>query len=226
MLFKLKLKNSDAAAIIDSEVYEHIEQNEYFQKIDFLGNLRLHSAGYAVFQKSWRTADKSYKVETIYLHKYIAAKFLPKPTGRENDKMSVRLKNDNKLDCRIENLEYATMSRIARKSKAFGITGYRGVYKYPNYYKAMIYIDRKPINLGQFKTADEAAEAYNVKAAELFGKEATLNVVGKPNIAEEKKRKSKANYNDNVKRRSPRRKKMYLTYEEAMELKRLNGIEQ
>ena len=95
MLFKLKLKNSDAAAIIDSEVYEHIEQNEYFQKIDFLGNLRLHSAGYAVFQKSWRTADKSYKVETIYLHKYIAAKFLPKPTGRENDKMSVRLKNDN-----------------------------------------------------------------------------------------------------------------------------------
>lgn len=208
MLFKIKLKNSDATVIVDSKVYEHLDSNPYFKRLDLLNNLRLHSAGYAVYQKSWRRADGSYKVETIYLHKYIAETFLEKSPG-EGESQSVRIKNDNKLDCRLENLEWASVSKIARKCKAYGQSGYRGVYRYGKGWKAMIYHDRKPLTIGVYTNPEEAADAYNKKAYELFGDDATLNVVGKPTSAEMRARRVKrAIYNDNVRRRSPRRKKI------------------
>jgi hypothetical protein len=205
MLFKIKLKNSDATVLVDAQVYEHLDNNPYFKRLDLLNNLRLHSAGYAVYQKSWRRSDGSYKVETIYLHKYIAEHFLEKISPE--DSQSVRIRNDNKLDCRVENLEWASVSKIARKCKAYGASGYRGVYRYGKNWKAMIYHDRKPLNLGVFATPEEAAACYNERAAEYFGEEATLNVIGKPVTSEMRTKKpKKATYNDNVRRRSPRRK--------------------
>lgn len=219
MLFRIKLKNSDATVVVDSHVYEHLDSNPYFKRLDLLNNLRLHSAGYAVYQKSWRRADGSYKVETIYLHKYIAETFLDRESSEETQ--SVRIKNDNKLDCRLENLEWATVSKIARKCKAYGASGYRGVYRYGKGWKAMIYYNRKPLNLGVFATPEEAAACYNEKAAEYFGEEATLNVIGKPVTAEMRSKKpKKALYNDNVRRRSPRRKMIPIEPEGPIIIKR------
>ena len=83
MIYKVKLKNSDACVLIDSEVYEWLTNDPYFVEIDLIHQLRLHSSGCAVFQKTWKKADGSYKTETYYLHKIIAEKFLIKQKDRD-----------------------------------------------------------------------------------------------------------------------------------------------
>lgn len=178
MLCKFKLKNADSEAIVDSNAYEYIMANEYLQKIKFVENLRRHSSGYAFFQKNWRQLDGSYKCETIYLHKVIAEKFVSKPNLGK--RLFVRFNNGNPLDCRVENLEWTTLSNVVRNTdKTDNKLGFRGVVKDRKKYRAVIYQDRKPINLGSFDSAEEAAEAYNKKSLELFGQTRSLNNIKK-----------------------------------------------
>jgi group I intron endonuclease len=57
---------------------------------------------------------------------------------------------------------------------------YVGVRKRRGYtYQARIYYKGEEIYLGSFKTEEEAAEAYNKKAIELYGDEAILNIINK-----------------------------------------------
>ena len=79
MLIKLPLKNSDKDALIDDVVYDFITKQPYLSKIEFLKNLRIHSNGYAFFQKNWKQLDGSYKCETIYLQRIVVDKFVPVP---------------------------------------------------------------------------------------------------------------------------------------------------
>jgi hypothetical protein len=58
-------------------------------------------------------------------------------------------------------------------------SGYRGVTKEKNKFRAVIYHDRKAFNLGFYDSAEEAAAAYNKKSIELFGKTGSLNVIKK-----------------------------------------------
>ncbi len=179
MLYKLTLKNSDKTAIVDAEVYDFIVKNPYLQKIKFLENLRIHSRGYAFFQKNWKQKDGSYKSETIYLQKLVASNFMPKPESEE--RLLVRFRNSNTLDCRIKNLEWSTLSNVVRNTKKTdNRLGYRGVVKHGKKYQAIIYVKRKAINLGSFETPEEAAIAYNEKSKELFGETKSLNVIRKP----------------------------------------------
>ncbi|MEO0877766.1 MAG: Pathogenesis-related transcriptional factor and ERF protein, partial [Bacteroidota bacterium] len=76
MLYRVKLKNAEDHVLLDSEVYDHLVTDPYLVKIDFINNLRRHSSGCAVFQKTWRKSSGDYKTETIYLHKFVAEKFL------------------------------------------------------------------------------------------------------------------------------------------------------
>ena len=62
--------------MIDDEVYENLANDPYLARVNFLDNLRKHSSGCAVFQKTWKKADGGYKTETIYLHKLVAERFL------------------------------------------------------------------------------------------------------------------------------------------------------
>ncbi|GAB4262547.1 MAG: hypothetical protein Kow0027_30040 [Saprospiraceae bacterium] len=98
----------------------------YFKQIDLVNNLRKHSTGCAVFQKTWRTASGSYKTETIYLHKVIAEKFLAHQKTKK-EKL-VGAKNNNKLDCRIDNLMFRSRAVASRQRKTTSKTGYTGVY--------------------------------------------------------------------------------------------------
>ncbi len=169
MLIKMPLKNApDQNVILDSKGYDLlVKMNliEFGQDAIF----RLHSAGYAVHQK-W-SGDTCH---TVYLHKFIANQFLVKP--ETSKRLFVRMLNGNKLDCRIENLEWVTMSMLRRQMKTkHNQTGYRGVTKDRGYYRSVINIDGKRINLGTFKTAEEAALAYNEKSRELFGETKSLN---------------------------------------------------
>ena len=174
----LKLKNAEDSAILDQQSLDFVTSDEYLTKIKFVENLPRHSSGYAFFQKNWRQLDGSYKCETIYLHKMLAEKFMPQ---QQSDKrLFVRFNNGNPLDCRFENLEWTTLSNVVRNTnKTENKLGYRGVVQDRKKFRAVIYQDRKPINLGSFDTAEEAAEAYNKKSVELFGTSRSVNNVKK-----------------------------------------------
>ena len=178
MACKIPLKNTDVFAVVDDKVYDHLVNDPYLVKIKFLENLRRHSRGYAFFQKNWKQPDGLYRNETIYLQKLIAEKFITPP-----DKVNrywVRFKDGNPTNCTLENLEWSTLSNVVRNtSKTDNQFGYRGVVKSGNKYQAIIYVNRKALNLGAFATPEEAAEAYNKKSIELFGVTRSLNKIRK-----------------------------------------------
>lgn len=175
MIYKVKLKNSDESVLLDSEVYEWLTTDPYLVQIDLIHNLRLHSSGCAVFQKTWKKADGSFKTETHYLHKIIAEKFLIS----QKDKVHrlVGAKNGDKLDCRLENLVFRSRSVASRQRKTSSGTGYTGVYREHKRYRAVISIAGKAKHIGMYDTAEEAAAAYNKVSKELFGEDGKINKV-------------------------------------------------
>ena len=182
MLYKVKLKNANDTVLLDGEVYEWLTTDPYLVKVDFINNLRKHSSGCAVFQKTWKKADGKYKTETIYLHKLIAEKYLSNQKDGKN--RLVGALNGNKLDCRLENLSYRSRSVASRKRKTSSKVGYTGVYKENNRYRAVISVDRKSLHIGMFATPEEAALAYNNKSRELYGEDGKINVI-KPRSREQ-----------------------------------------
>ena len=177
MLYKVKLKNADEHVLLDGNVYEWLTSDPYLSKVDFINNLRRHSSGCAVFQKTWKKNDNTYKTETIYLHKLVAEKYLNQTKSSENN--LVGAKNGNKLDCRLENLVYRSRAVSSRKRKTSSKTGYTGVYQENNRYRAVISINGKSVHIGMFDTPEEAALAYNKKSKELFGDSGKINAIKK-----------------------------------------------
>ncbi len=178
MLYRLQLKNTEETVIVSEDAYNLISQNPYLTTIEFIKRLRIHSHGYAFFQKNFRRPDKTYKNVTIYLHRYIAEHLVPKP---ESDKrLSVTFKNGNRLDCRTDNIIWATWSHIVRNTPNYSNSEgqYRGVYKLPSgNFQAIIFKGKQAFYLGTYPSADEAALAYNAKSIEWFGKTKSLNKV-------------------------------------------------
>lgn len=87
--------------------------------------------------------------------------------------------NGNLFDNRRENLLCVTSSQsMSRKvSHVDSNIKYKGVFKNGNSFKASICVDYDTKYLGQYKTPEEAAKAYNVAAKEYYGELATLNEV-------------------------------------------------
>ena len=178
MLYKIKLKNAGDNVLLDAEVYEWLTSDPYLSTVDFINNLRKHSSGCAVFQKTWKKFDGSFKTETLYLHKVVAEKFLIKTkTKTEN---LVGAINNNKLDCRLENIVYRSRAVASRKRKTSSKTGYTGVYQENSRYRAVISLNGKSLHIGMFDTAEEAALAYNRKSKEFFGDTGKVNVIKRP----------------------------------------------
>jgi hypothetical protein len=177
VLVKIKLKNSDDNVIVDDHVYDFLTKDPYLSQIKFVDNLRKHSSGCVVFQKTWKKPEGGYKTETIYLHKLLAEKYLS--DQKTNVKKLVGAKNGDKLDCRIDNILYRSRSVASRQRKTSSKAGYTGVYQENQRYRAVISINRKSVHLGMFDTPEEAAEAYNKKSRELFGEEGKINKIKK-----------------------------------------------
>jgi hypothetical protein len=128
--------------------------------------VRAHSwcpvLGRSTMYAQTRTGGKS-----LYLHRLIT-----------NAQIGTKIdhKNGNGLDCRKENLRDATNRQQMGNSKhKLGKSGYRGVHKVHNRYKALISINNITKHLGYFDTAQEAALAYDKAAMLHFGEFATLN---------------------------------------------------
>jgi hypothetical protein len=80
--------------------------------------------------------------------------------------------NGNKLDNRKANLRVATHAENMRNRKIQknNKSGYRGVHqKKDGYWYAQIKINGEQIFLGAYKSAEQAADAYNKKAEEAYG---------------------------------------------------------
>jgi len=175
VIYKVKLKNSEESVFLDSQAYEWLTTDPYLVEIYLIHNLRMHSSGCAVFQKTWRKADGTFKTETHYLHKIIAEKFLL--DQKDKVRRLVGAKNGDKLDCRLENLAYRSRSVASRQRKTSSGTGYTGVYREHKRYRAVISIAGKAKHIGMYDTAEEAAAAYNKVSKELFGDEGKINKV-------------------------------------------------
>jgi len=176
-MHRLVLKNSTEVVFIDQTVFEELSNDPHLSDINFFQHLRRHSSGCVVFQKTYKTGQESkkYRTETIYLHKLVAERYLAHQ--RTDERKLVGTRNGNKLDCRLENLEYRTRAVASRMRKSSSRAGYTGVYKENRRFRAVISKDRRSIHIGMYATAEEAARAYNLKSIELFGPHGKLNVV-------------------------------------------------
>ena len=177
MLVKIKLKNIEDSVTVDEKVYQTLATDPYFAKIKFVDNLRQHSSGCVVFQRTWKSEqdEKRYETETIYLHKWIAEHFLAHE--KKDGKNLAGHKNGNKLDCSLENLMYRSRAMASRQRKTSSKAGYTGVYQEGKRYRAVIAINHKSVHLGMYDTPEEAAEAYNEKSKELYGSEGKQNII-------------------------------------------------
>jgi len=104
--------------------------------------------------------SKEGKIKTLKVHQVVAMAFLNHtPCGL---KVVVDHINNNSLDNRLENLQLISNRENLSKDKK-PKSGYTGVYRNGKGFLAQIQINKKTINLGTFKTAEEASEAYQNK---------------------------------------------------------------
>lgn len=97
---------------------------------------------------------------------------------QDGDRREVDHINNNTLDNRRENLRIVTKTENrANRRSLRGVSKYKGVVfdKSVEKWKASIGLNGKHINLGRFKSEDEAARAYDLKAIELYGDYAFTN---------------------------------------------------
>ena len=169
----LTLKNSDLPVKVDDDVYDWLTSDPALVAGDFVNNLRLHSSGCAVYQKTRRIEKGKYETQTLYLHKHIAERYL---SEHKTDRCNVvGALNGDKLDCRLDNLVYRSRSVASRKRRTSNKVGFTGVYKENNRYRAVISIDGLSHHLGMFSTPEEAAAAYNRRSWETFAENGKLN---------------------------------------------------
>lgn len=87
-------------------------------------------------------------------------------------------RNRNPLDCRIENLRWATVSQQNGNRISWNTLGLKGTQmRKSGRYRARIWMNGTNVSLGTFATATEAAAAYNEAAMAKFGEFACLNPI-------------------------------------------------
>lgn len=112
------------------------------------------------------------KYKSVGIHRLI----MNTPVGLVTDHI-----NNNKLDNRKANLRICSHAQNVRNNRpqSKSTSRYKGVYwrKDRNKWVARIKQHGKTISLGHYTNESEAALAYNVKAKELFGEYAWLNII-------------------------------------------------
>lgn len=145
-------------AIVDDEDFEHLNQFKWYASKSVSGNF------YAV-----RGAVVDGKLCGFLLHRAI----LSPPTGFEIDH-----KNRDGLDNRKSNLRIATRQQNMCNKPSQGVIKFKGVSithaKYGNF-RVQIRINGVKTYLGSYKTPEEAALVYDLKAREVHGEFAYLN---------------------------------------------------
>lgn len=142
--------------IVDDDLYESLSKHKW------------HCAhGYAV-----RRIRVGGEQRILFMHRVI----LGTPNGSYTDHI-----NGDKLDNRRENLRVCTTLENARNQglQRNNTSGFKGVTwnKNDRRWRAQLMCSGKAFFLGNHKTREAAALAYNKAAIELYGKFARLNVI-------------------------------------------------
>lgn len=149
--------------IVDEEDFEKVSKFNW-SGILMGGGTKMYACRSIYFSKG--------KTKLISLHRFIL---------NVTDKhLQVDHINGNSLDNRKENLRICTgvQNRLNRSKTIKSTSGYKGVFKtYKNKWRAQIGWKNKKYYLGSYDTKEEAALIYNMKAIELFGEYANLNVI-------------------------------------------------
>jgi hypothetical protein len=154
---EIKLANSDNYTLVDDDDYERFKHLPW----------RESQHGYAQVCKAVNKRSK-----TFHLHREI----MSPPDGLYVDHI-----NGNPLDNRKENLRIVTHQQNMFNVKNYitNKSGYRGVSWHPqrNKWRARLHYLGNEIHIGVFDSKEDAARAFNKKAAELYGEYARLNVI-------------------------------------------------
>lgn len=155
---KIKLTQGKYA-IVDNEDFENLNQHKWY----------FHKAGYAL-----RTCHKPRNVKKqetfkVYMHHEIMGKHINKDIDHIDGNSLNNKKNNLRIVTHLQN----TMNRW--KPKRETSSQYKGVYY--NKRDKGYYARLASKCVGFFKDEKLAAQAYNIKALELFGQFALLNKV-------------------------------------------------
>jgi hypothetical protein len=145
-------------SVVDDEDFDKI--NKYKWSILTSGNKK-----YAC-----RQYKKDGKIKRIFLHRYIM--------NTEDNKIQIDHIDGNTMNNQKSNLRSCSPKENCynKKVASNNTSGYKGVWSYKHMWVASIQKDNKKFHCGRFENKEDAKEAYNKKAEELFGDFANLNI--------------------------------------------------
>ncbi len=153
-------------AVVDDEDYERTNKHNWYANKNF-------NTFYAV-RDSWIKQGSSGFHRKVFMHRLILG--LKYGDGKQTDHI-----NNNGLDNRKANLRTCTTAQNQhnRQQHKTGRSQYKGVSwdKVRRKWQVNIKIGNKRVELGGFNNEIDAAQTYNQKAKELFGKFARPNVI-------------------------------------------------
>lgn len=158
-IIKIVSKHGNFDLIVDDEDFDRVNEHRWWINKQ-RGKFRAHGR-----------IDKTQKL--IKVHRFILNVY--------NPKIMIDHINMNPLDNRKENLRIVTnqQNSVNKKLNKNNKSGYKGVFysERDKKWVSKVKYNYKNINLGRFKTKEEAAHAYNAKVFELFGDFAYLNTI-------------------------------------------------
>jgi len=116
-------------------------------------------------------SDQSSKPRIRTIHSLVAEAFI----GLRPENAVIDHADRNKQNNFVSNLRYTSRSKNGVNSARRSRCGYRGVQPHRRLFQSQISVNGTNVSLGLFKTAIEAAKAYDAMAKELHGSFAILN---------------------------------------------------